>query len=360
MTKKALGLIILLLCFSVIVAGCAQTAPPAQEPQPEQSPDTETPTAEDPSGSNGEPAKGNSPDTSVGSPAQGELVTFTIWGVTPDLMYLVPLTVEADHPEDRPYQAIKLLSAWPDKSGATVSPWPEGTNIELAGGIKNGTATVNITNLKTGAFGSSREAFALDSIVYTLTQFAEPGIKRVQVLVDGKTQETLAGHVDISRPLEPGTYINWISWSDSEPNPQDATALTLYFAEPNAMYLVPVTRLVPKTKAVARATIEELIRGPEKESGLSAVIPAGTRCLSVKLDQGTLTVDFSRELRDNHSGGTAGEALTIGGIVHSLSALPGVERVQILIEGKPGTSIGGHVLLTEPVRAQYLNLLPQF
>ena len=53
-----------------------------------------------------------------------ELVTFTIWGVTPDLMCLVPLT-EADHPEDRPYQAIEALTAWPDQSRATVSPWPE-------------------------------------------------------------------------------------------------------------------------------------------------------------------------------------------------------------------------------------------
>lgn len=355
MVKRTTGLIIILLCFSLMAAGCASMASPAPESTPGEPPDSQEPVASD-----GEPADGNSPDTPVWSPAEGKLVTFTIWGVTPDLMYLVPLTVEADHPEDRPYQAIEALTAWPDQSGATVSPWPEGTKIELVQGIKNGTATVNITNLKSGAFGSSREAFALDSLVYTLTQFSEPGIKRVQVLVDGKTQESLAGHVDVSRPLEPGSHINWISWSDSEPNPDNAVALTLYFAEQSAMYLVPVTRLVPKTKAVARATIEELIRGPETESGLSPVIPAGTRCLSVKLDQGTLTVDFSRELRDHHSGGSTGEALTIGGIVHSLSALPGVEQVQILIEGKSGESIGGHVVLSEPLQASYLNLVPKF
>lgn len=363
MTKRLIGLFILLLCFSIIVAGCARTVPPAPEPQQEESPKTEAPPTgdpTDPAGSDGEPAGNSSPETQVGSPTGGELVTFTIWGITPDLMYMVPLTFEADHPEDRPYQAIELLTAWPDKSGATVSPWPEGTKIELVQGIKDGTATVNITNLKTGVFGSSREGMALDSIVYTLAQFTEPGIKRVQILVDGKTQETLAGHVDISRPLQPGPYVNWISWSDSEPDPENAVALTLYFSEPNAMYLVPITRLVPKTKAVARATVEELIRGPEKESGLNPVIPAGTRCLDVKLDKGTLTVDFSRELRDNHSGGSTGEALTIGAIVHSLASLRGVDRVQILIEGKAGESIGGHAVLSEPVRARYLNLLPKF
>ncbi|MGI6128532.1 MAG: GerMN domain-containing protein [bacterium] len=314
----------------------------------------------DPVASNGKSTDGGSADTPVGSPAQRQLVTFTIWGVTPDLMYLIPLTIEADHPEDRPYQAIQLLTAWPDKSGATMSPWPEGTNIELISLIQDGTATVNITNLDTSLFGSSREAFALDSIVYTLTQFSEPGVKRVQILVDGKTEETLAGHMDISQPLEPAGHINWISWDDTGLSPENAVALTLYFAEPSAMYLVPVTRLVPKTQAVAQAAVEELIRGPAKESNLSPVLPAGTRLLGVQLDKGTLTVDFSRELIDNHKGGSAGETLTIGGIVYSLTALPGVEQVQILIEGKAGESIGGHAVLLEPLGAEYLNLLPKF
>jgi germination protein M len=351
MRERTVGLLILLLCLSVIVTGCVPaTRSPSNSPAGTESPATMTPSTDN-------PAPQSLQDIPVASLTKKELVTVTIWGVTPDLMYLVPLTVEVDHPEDRPYQAMPLLVNWPDKSGLTVSPWPEGTNIELVAGIDNGTATVNITNLKAGAFGSSREAMALDSIVYTLTGFAEPKIRRVQILVDGQNQETLAGHVDISQPLEPSPYINQVSWSESELNPNNALALTLYFADPRGMYLVPVTRLVPKTQAVARAVVQELILGPEKESGLSPVIPAGTRCLGVKLDQGILTVDFSRELIDNHSGGSTGEALTTGAIVHSLSALPGVHAVQILIEGKPGPSIGGQVVLTEPLRARYLNLL---
>ena len=104
MVKKTTGLIIILLCFSLMAAGCASMASPAPESTPGEPPDSQEPVASD-----GEPADGNSPDTPVWSPAEGKLVTFTIWGVTPDLMYLVPLTVEADHPEDRPYQAIEAL-----------------------------------------------------------------------------------------------------------------------------------------------------------------------------------------------------------------------------------------------------------
>ena len=89
-----------------------------------------------------------------------------------------------------------------------------GTKIELVQGIKNGTATVNITNLKSGAFGSSHER-CLDSLVYTLTQFSEPGIKRVRVLVDSKTKAGRA--CGRQPPPGAGSHINWISWVTASP-----------------------------------------------------------------------------------------------------------------------------------------------
>ncbi|NLY51026.1 MAG: GerMN domain-containing protein, partial [Firmicutes bacterium] len=144
-------------------------------------------------------------------------------------MYQVPLTVEAAHPEDMPQQALKLLFAWPDESGATVSPWPGGVKL-CSLKIKDGTALVDLTGFDAGSFGSSREALALDSLTLTLTQFDH--IQRVQVLLDGQVVESLAGHVDISRPLTPPEHLNHFSFgaaSSSEPT----LPLTLYFPEPN-------------------------------------------------------------------------------------------------------------------------------
>lgn len=330
------------LCLSLIAIGCTREQSLAEPPA--------------------EPSHNGAGDAqSTATPKKSPQVTYNIWGITPDLMYLVPLTVEADRPQDRPNQAVQALTDWPDQSGATLSPWPEGTRLELVGPVKNGKAVVNITNLKSGVFGSSGEGFALNSLVLTLTQFAEPKIDRVQILVDGQTKDSLAGHVDISRPLESGSYLNWISW-DGDPvlDPAEAIALTLYFAEPTATYLVPITRFVPKTKEVARAVVDELISGPKEESGLDPVIPAGTRCLGLSLADGTLTVDFSRELRDNHSGGSAAERLTVDAVVHSLGQLPGVKQVQILIEGEKGASIGGHRVLSEPIAPDYLNPVASF
>jgi germination protein M len=48
--------------------------------------------------------------------------------------------------------------------------------------------------------GSTGELLTIYSIVLTLTSF--PEINKVQILIDGDSEETLMGHVDISIPLE--------------------------------------------------------------------------------------------------------------------------------------------------------------
>ena len=67
--------------------------------------------------------------------------------------------------------------------------------------MDNDTAVVDfssdITRMNVGA---AVEALVVASIVNTLTEF--PGVGRVQLLVEGEQVETLAGHVDVSGPLE--------------------------------------------------------------------------------------------------------------------------------------------------------------
>ena len=353
MPRYGLFLLAALVSLSLVVTGCtapAETsaapespAGPAEVPAPnlEQAP----PVA--PVAAPAAPQPG--PGTDVG----GGRLYFRLWGTTPDLMYLVPVTVEAPHPEDMPQQALELLLTWPDKSGATVSLWPAGTKADLR--IQDGTATVDFTSLDTTKFGSTREAWALDGLTLTLTQF--PLIKRVQIKVKGRVVETLAGHVETRRPLTPPPAVNRVAFSGTPAAGAGTMPVTLYFPGPQSLFLVPITRDVPKTPAVARTVVEELIRGPEKDSGLGRVIPEGTRLRGIKLKDGLLTVDFSKELRDKHWGGSAGERLTIEAIVHSLGAVPGVKQVEILIEGQRGATIGGHVILDRPTAPGPLNIL---
>ena len=54
------------------------------------------------------------------------------------------------------------------------------------------------------AGGSTGELLTVYSIVNTITQNIE-GIRRIQMLVEGEEIESLAGHLDLTKPLSPNT-----------------------------------------------------------------------------------------------------------------------------------------------------------
>lgn len=77
--------------------------------------------------------------------------------------------------------------------------------------------------------------------------------------------------------------------------------------------------------------------------------PSGTRLLDVKVNNGLAEVDFSRELIDNFPGGSTTEILIMDSLCKTLAQFSDIERVRILVEGKPVDTIGDHLDLTEPV-----------
>lgn len=127
--------------------------------------------------------------------------------------------------------------------------------------------------------------------------------------------------------------------------------IVLYFNNKEG-YLAAEKRAIPKTLGIARAAINELIKGPTAQSGLSASIPAGTRLKDIKIQNGLATVDFSEDLSKKHPGGSAGESLTVGSIVNTLTQFPSVQEVQILVEGRVVETIAGHLDVSKPLKRQ--------
>lgn len=123
--------------------------------------------------------------------------------------------------------------------------------------------------------------------------------------------------------------------------------LNLYFPDTDAqkVHLEKRDVLVADSQT-ARAAVEALINGPVT-SGLLPSIPAGTRLLNIYIQDGTCYVDFSREFIVNHPGGSAGELMTLASIVNSLTEFDSIDRVQILVEGKSGETLG-HILFDQP------------
>ena len=67
------------------------------------------------------------------------------------------------------------------------------------------------------------------------------------------------------------------------------------------------------------------------------------------MKDGIATVDFSKELQTNFSGGSTGEEMLIGSIVNTLTDFPEVQKVSILIDGSAVETLSGHMDLSEPL-----------
>ena len=82
----------------------------------------------------------------------------------------------------------------------------------------------------------------------------------------------------------------------------------------------------------------------------SASFPRGVELREVFItSQGVAYVDLSRELLQNHPGGSSAEELTVYSLSNTLIAnFPAIKMVRILVEGREIPSIAGHLDLTIP------------
>lgn len=96
----------------------------------------------------------------------------------------------------------------------------------------------------------------------------------------------------------------------------------------------------------------ELIQGPQTVTSTRTISPK-TKILSLTIQNGVAIIDFSKDIRDDFPGGALVEDITIKSIVWSMTQIPGINSVSILINGEYGDSIGGHILLdhTFPVQS---------
>jgi len=127
--------------------------------------------------------------------------------------------------------------------------------------------------------------------------------------------------------------------------------VVLYFSDTQAMFLVPEKRAIiwsANQEELVRKMLEELIKGPTRKD-LAPTMPPGVKINSVALQNGLATVDFSKELQTNHWGGSAGEMMTIYSIVNTLTELPELTQVQILIDKEKVDTIAGHLDVSQPL-----------
>ena len=129
---------------------------------------------------------------------------------------------------------------------------------------------------------------------------------------------------------------------------------TLFFAAESGRGLVAVEQEIPFAEGVmgqARVLVEAQLAATPA-APLTSAIPAGTtlRGLFVS-DRNEAFVDLDAMIRTKHPGGSMNELLTVFSIVNAIvTNLPGVQSVQLLIDGREVDTLAGHVDLRRPLR----------
>ncbi|HEY8530800.1 MAG TPA: GerMN domain-containing protein [Limnochorda sp.] len=128
-----------------------------------------------------------------------------------------------------------------------------------------------------------------------------------------------------------------------------AQEILVYYATPDAMGLVGLPVRVAPDEVTPQGVLNALFHGPRQLNGYWNPIPAGAEVQWVQVRGSLATVSLNQALVDNHPGGSAGELLTVYSMVHTVTQLPGIERVQFLVEGQRVETLAGHLALDRPL-----------
>jgi len=129
---------------------------------------------------------------------------------------------------------------------------------------------------------------------------------------------------------------------------EEMVEVNLYFSDSQAMYLVSEKREISQISSLARQVVIELIKGPE-DSDLYPTIPEGTQVNEVYIADDIVYIDLSEEIFKNHPGGSSGELMTVYSIINTLTEIPPIKGVQILVGGNEKESLVGHLDISMPL-----------
>ncbi len=143
-------------------------------------------------------------------PAVARRIQATLFYVSADGMRLVAVQREIAYGEGPAEQARQIVQALLAPAPSPyVSAIPPGTRLREVFLSGRGEAFVDLSReIGTGHVGGSlTEAFTVYAIVNTLTTNL-PAVARVQLLVEGREVDTLAGHIDTRHPLRKN--LRWV------------------------------------------------------------------------------------------------------------------------------------------------------
>ena len=243
--------------------------------------------------------------------------------------YLVPVTRQVEKTDGIAKAALSLLvaSGPNDLAAARLglkTTLPEGTKIDLD--IADGKARVDLSKEALNCMSAEQEMLMVESVANTLCDF--DSVSEVSFLFDGQKRSKLTYGTDVSGAFT-GSHINL----ESVETLADAGSSTvqLYFPSATGRMLVPVSRTVFSDADVTTAILE-LAKGPRPDSGLLPPLPENCGLLGVKMKNGVVTINFTKEFMEAAEGENGVQSLRA--ILFTAAQFPGVKQVKIAVEGK--------------------------
>ena len=246
---------------------------------------------------------------------------------------LVPVTRQVPRQEGiaKATLALMVASGENDLAAARMglrTVIPEGTTFDVD--IADGKARVDLSTEALNCATAEEELLMVQGTAAALCCFDT--VDEVSFLFDGQKRSQLTHGTDVSGVFTADS-VNVESVATMAGSSY-ADQVQLYFPSANGRVLVPVTRTVFSTADLPTAILE-LAKGPQSDSGLERPLPSGCGVRSVKLKNGTATIDFSREFLNVAEGDGGQQA--IRAILFTASQFPGVKKVELLVEGEPYT-----------------------
>jgi len=144
------------------------------------------------------------PPTSAATPPGGTAhITATLFYASEDGLALVPVRREVPLADGVVAQGRQIIAAELQPAPAPyLSVIPAGTTLRAFYLTERGDAFIDVSSQITSAHpgGTTTELLTVYALINAVTANL-PAVQRVQILVDGHEVDTIAGHVDVRRPL---------------------------------------------------------------------------------------------------------------------------------------------------------------
>jgi hypothetical protein len=163
-------------------------------------------------------------ETPTTAPVETAHITATLFYGSSDGRALVPVRRDVPLATGVVEQGRQILAVqFQDAPQPYVQVVPKGTTLRAFYVTDRGDAFVDLSGDVASAHpgGSLTELLTVYAIVNAITTNL-PAVQRVQILVEGKEVDTIAGHVDVRRPLERDSTLVRDSEADPTLDTQDS------------------------------------------------------------------------------------------------------------------------------------------